>query len=93
MPREAYRITLETIGVRVERLQDISEGDSSAEGTSQIEISVMDQAKGQLLDMPLTRIAHPYRNGCARLWESINGPDAWAANPWCGCGVQRVEAC
>ena len=64
MPRLASRITLEITGVRVERLQDISEEDALAEGVTR---SALD---------PWNRTAF------ARLWESINGPDSWDANPF-----------
>lgn len=67
MPRWASRITLEVTGVRVERLQDISEADALAEGVSAI-----------LYEM---RRATP-RCDFQALWQSINGPDSWAANPW-----------
>jgi len=70
MPRIASRITLEITGVRVERLQDISESDAIAEGVSN--------------DMPIawqTGDDTP-RGMFGELWESINGPDSWAANPW-----------
>lgn len=63
MPRIASRITLEITGVRVERLQDISEADAQAEGV------VWEQ--GQTAT-----------NVFESLWESINGPESWEANPW-----------
>ena len=66
MPRWASRITLEITGVRVERLQDISRGDAMAEGCP-----FPNMAQG----------ADP-RNWYADLWNSINGPDSWDANPW-----------
>ena len=66
MRRWASRITLEITGVRVERLQDISEEDAIAEGV---------QCAG--VPSSLTN-----RGAFAKLWESINGPDSWAANPW-----------
>jgi hypothetical protein len=66
MPRWASRITLEITGVRVERLQDISRGDAMAEGCP-----FPNMAKG---DNP--------RQWYAELWQSINGPGSWDANPW-----------
>lgn len=74
MPRAASRITLEITGVRVERLQDISEADALAEGTP-----------ADLLPMDVSRMPYPSSIEVGRyaaLWESINGPDSWAANPW-----------
>lgn len=79
MPRGASRITLEITGVRVERLQDISEANAIAEG---IERGAAEgywklygrDANGDMDRSP--RVA--YRS----LWESINGPDSWDANPW-----------
>lgn len=67
MPRWASRITLEVTGVRVERLQDISEEDAIAEGIAPEQ----------------SRRFEGGARGCYRdLWESINGPGSWAANPW-----------
>ena len=78
MPRWASRITLEITSVRVERLQEISEADAIAEGVTRLPGGDMWTAGG-IYDGPL-HDANPcgaYR----RLWESINGPDSWAANP------------
>lgn len=72
MPRSASRITLEVTGVRIERLQDISEADALAEG-----VNVHPDHHGK----PRTSIYSPvqaYRD----LWEQINGPGSWDANPW-----------
>ena len=71
MPRWASRITLEVTGVRVELLQEISEADAIAEG-----VNVHPDHHGK----PRTSIYSPvqaYRD----LWESINGPGSWEANP------------
>ncbi|WP_199235302.1 hypothetical protein [Azospirillum sp. TSA6c] len=68
MPRWASRLTLIIEGVKVDRLQDISEEDALAEGCpaqTYEELSGMDP-RGWYHD----------------LWDSINGPDAWDANPW-----------
>ena len=75
MPRWASRIDLEVTGVRVERLQDISEADARAEGAppSHPSIDAISREFGYA-DFP--------RSWFAQLWESINGAGSWAANPW-----------
>jgi hypothetical protein len=73
MFRPASRITLEITGVRIERLQDISESDAEAEGAE------------YGLDCEGGFNLHPLgnrRHGYAHLWEEINGAGSWAANPW-----------
>ena len=71
MPRWASRITLEVKSVRVERLQDISEDDARAEGCEPV--GWIDET-----DVGMSS----YREGFTRLWNTINGPGAWDANPW-----------
>lgn len=82
MPRWASRILLEVTGVRVERLQDISEADAKAEGADCLITENCTADQRELLAMPLMDDATPYRNGYALLWESINGDGSWDANPW-----------
>ena len=76
MPRAASRITLEITAVRVDRLQDISEGDARAEGARNLDV-----ASGRETLDPYSRqgscVAH-YKH----IWQEINGPDSWDANPW-----------
>jgi hypothetical protein len=74
MPRWASRITLEVTGVRVERLQDISEADAIAEGAPSADL-----ASGRECIFPHQGT---HRWGFRLLWESINGPGSWDANPW-----------
>lgn len=68
MPRWASRITLEVLGVRAERLQDIGEEDARAEGAG--------------LAVYMDGGDSGYRAGFRSHWESIHGPGSWAANPW-----------
>ena len=78
MPRLASRITLEITGVRVERLQDISEADAIAEGCAKNHNGYYwggPHAVSGLKQMATAKAA--YRD----LWESINGPGSWDANP------------
>ncbi len=73
MPRAASRITLEVTGVRVERLQDISETDAVAEG-----------ARPTLAPLDTVRLGAvgTAKEGFRQIWESINGPSSWDANPF-----------
>ena len=75
MPRWASRILLEITGVRVERLQDISEADARAEGAPPSHPSI-DRISREFgyADFP--------RSWYAQLWEQINGAGNWAANSW-----------
>ena len=86
MPRVASRIALEVSGVRVERLQEISEADAVAEGLS---MDVGQGARQNDLDIRRAKTEEFRPLGCASavdayraLWESINGADSWNANPW-----------
>lgn len=68
MPRWASRINLEITGVRVERLQEISEADAKAEGVDAI---------------PSAPAALTHRTSFAGLWNKINGKKhPWESNSW-----------
>lgn len=72
MPRWASRITLEITGVRVERLQDISNADAMSEGIE------------EYLGIKYTGEKPPAdgRIRFSELWTEINGPYSWSANPF-----------
>jgi len=72
MPRWASRITLEITGVRVERLQEVSEDDAKAEGVEHISVGVMPR-----------QAAWTCRQDFSRIWDRINGKKyPWDSNPW-----------
>lgn len=66
MPRKLARIWLEITGVRVERLQEISEPDAFAEGCIQHD--------GEFGKLATERYSE--------LWDSLHGKGAWKLNPW-----------
>lgn len=68
MPRAVSRITLEVESVRVERLNDCSLDDALSEGVSDRD--------------PSTGAWQNPKEQYADLWETINGPGSWEANPW-----------
>lgn len=92
MPRSASRITLEITGVRIERLQDINEADCWAEGIAEVDgllddVAICDLAKR------MGRSLEDAAPSFAALWESINGPRSWGANPWVWVvGFRRAES-
>ncbi len=77
MPRWASRITLEVTGVRVERLQDISEQDAIAEGIAKTASSFWSTYGRNGVDG-----TYSPRSSFRCLWESISGEGSWDANPW-----------
>ena len=87
MPREASRIQLEVTKVRLQHIQEISEEDAIAEGTTKFE-SVGDDQRiaGSTWDSShKTQKTHPYTVAYASLWDEINANRGfgWATNPWC----------
>lgn len=96
MPRWASRLTLVVCDVRVQRLQEISEADAKAEGVRP------DRGGGGMAGMygKIGLDPFAYSRGFASLWNSLHGPDAWAANQWiCAltftvhrCNIDKMEA-
>lgn len=85
--RKASRITLEITGVRVERLNDISEAEAEAEGIMRNEGCDPWTREDGWIKYPLDRHTEDFPAFTAKesyqtLWESINGAGSWALNPW-----------
>jgi hypothetical protein len=88
MPRWASRLTLEVTGVKVERLQDISEADAVAEGIFQFHgISCFGYDKK---GTPGRHARDTARKTYACLWDEINGAGAWEQNPWVVAVMFRI---
>lgn len=94
MPRWASRLTLEVVGVRVERLQEITEEDAIAEGAQRFDNLPSTHPYGQdarwSMEAPTAtdQCLGSARMAFANLWDKLNSLRApWASNPW----VWRVE--
>lgn len=91
MPRALSRITLEITDVRVEQLQDITDADSQAEGAPcYVCGGALDgRSESDCHCFHRKAFVHDFR----LLWESINGPESWSANPWVWVvEFQRISA-
>ena len=85
MPHRASRLTLVVEGVKVERLQEISEEDARTEGVAicpnnsspskPYYLSAPDE-DGSVISWPGARMAFQ------DLWDKLHGATAWDANPW-----------
>lgn len=76
MRRDASRITLEVVKVRVERLQDISEEDAKSEGVA------LDNGHNYCTVGHPTWCHNRAKDCFEEVWRDINGPESWKANPW-----------
>lgn len=79
MPRWASRLTLLVTGVKVERLQEIGGEDALAEGVEIPRCGCEVCARSATI---CTADASEAAMAFAELWDSINGPGAWEANPF-----------
>lgn len=89
MPRWASRLTLEITGLRVERLQEISDADVAAEGVSVVfhepgKFGIENPCATGNVELPNGHHVYSTARGCfAALWDSINGKKhPWESNPW-----------
>lgn len=95
MPRWASRTTLEITGVRLERLQAITEADAKAEG---IQSELLHPPHGYdpdnfnppgafgyvsgIVPFPKGTLHVNAVNAFAELWDSINEKSDWKSDPW-----------
>lgn len=97
MPKRASRIWLEITDIRVERVQEISEEDAKAEGVepncddhtkcpSPYCKEKGCQGEGQYIHYMRDLDGFPAysaKESFESLWQKINGPESWEANPFC----------
>lgn len=83
MPRWASRLSLEVTGVRVERLQEISEADAKAEGVRPFFETFPGIGRDQRITSGDLAADAEHRAAYACLWDDLNGDAAsWKSNPW-----------
>ncbi|MEZ2446091.1 hypothetical protein AB6805_30455 [Chitinophaga sp. RCC_12] len=81
MPKDACRIYLQNTGVRIQRLQDISEEEAIAEG---IEADMYNELWKNYLakDTSDCHLEIYPSDSFKSLIQKINGPEIWDQNPW-----------
>lgn len=83
MPKDAARIFLKVTGIKAERLHDISEADAISEGIEKLPVW-----KNRVVENLYTNYMKDGRGpqtprlSFFSLWESINGKESLASNPW-----------
>lgn len=91
MWREASRLSLEIVGIRVERLNDITEEDARAEGVASVDVSserALDEWCRRSTQIATQRgeVRPPVASNVGKfalLWDQINGKaHPWRSNPW-----------
>jgi|WetSurMetagenome_2_1015567.scaffolds.fasta_scaffold03883_12 hypothetical protein len=88
MPRKACRILLEVTDIRTERIQNISEEDAINEGIEHEGdgfkcYAKIDSGRHKGEDHPWNVIPNrSAKTSYQELWESLNGINSWANNPW-----------
>lgn len=82
MPKEACRLFLEIVSVRVERLQDISEQDAISEGVKSTYVHLFQEERYKDYHLDVDGEFRNPVTSFKTLWESINGEDSWESNPW-----------
>lgn len=91
LPGWASRILLEIVSVRVERLNDCSEGDAISEGVLSLRSQAWDRQhfpvwRCQFEEAVAAEHKPPIGPSPVQayeaLWESLNGAGSWDANPW-----------
>lgn len=89
MPKNAARIWLEVVSVKVERLHSISEEDAKAEGVESFFVELFQEDRFR--DYQYTGANWKDFNGgqwreavssFKSLWHKINGKESWDLNPW-----------
>lgn len=80
MPQWASRLTLEVTGVRVQRVQDITEEDAKAEGMTCRSDLAWDDSVGYE-DPYAVAVARGHRYAFRDAWDSHH-KRPWARNPW-----------
>ncbi len=104
MDRADARLQLTLLGVKMERLQDIDEGDAEAEAPYQwmadlirIHPQLEQKLKGRwaAASQELSgQMVPTYRGLFTMMWDALNGAngDTWARNPWVWAMSVRVDA-